>query len=186
MKLREEGPILRLTQHNIFGYLFGLMFAGIGIFLLSTSGEMFVSLAFAISGVLIIFLVQREEVLVDQSTRNITISKKRLLTKKIQHVQFDSVATIEMRQEINHSSKGNSTTKYPLYVVLKDNSSLVLATESGKSGFLFFDHSKNERVIGNRIAQVIGVPFEERRTPTLGETLQTVRETIENQMNKNK
>jgi hypothetical protein len=102
---------------------------------------------------------------------------------KTTELPLDGVEKIELREQREHTSKGGSYTFQYLVVMFKDTPELELRVPgmtSSNSGMLsiIFPKTLSTADIGAKLAAFLSVPFEQKRAPTLQETLAAVQKGI--------
>ncbi len=166
MRLKEEGNLLTVEYRETLLFTLLAIFAGAGVFLLYTDGPSLGLIVFAIPLIVVPF-VSVTKVTADMSTQVLTIGTKSLVKKSEKNIPFRDIAGIEMR-EFSHRISGRGAHSYPLYVIMRDGTFEKMIEESGK-GRNIVDTSKDEREVGRKLAERIGVPFTEKKNPSARE-----------------
>ncbi len=197
MKIIEANNQLTIKQSKIVGLILGLVFLIAGTFALIYPDRftdplpLWMTIIFIVVGVVVIITTKNRTILIRKSENSLKIISKNLLGEKEEIVGLDEIDYIEMKEnfETTYSNKGNSKMiSYLLFIVKKSGEEIQLFEKTKVSGSKFFINlikNKNKK-IGELLAKHIGVNFEERRAPTVRETLGAIKEAFTEQIDKSK
>ncbi len=176
MKIIQENSGLMVIKENyIIAIFLGALFAIVG-FLIVFSPQIFkeqpplwFGLVFILIGLLAVLLCPFITISIDKSIGKITFLWKRLIGTKKEEYNLDQVKEITFQAHYTTNRKGRGyRLEYDLLFILKNEKEVV-----------FKNKSKKDKIVGEKIAQFLNVPFQERRPPTASETLSTIKETIQ-------
>ncbi|HNU95718.1 MAG TPA: hypothetical protein PLZ70_01085 [Candidatus Paceibacterota bacterium] len=183
---KEDSGLMIVKQRNILFFIIAIFFVILG-FSAIFSPDLFVSeapplwfgLVFILFGFLAVFSIKITTIRLDRSENKISILKKRIAGRQnLEEFPIENVKEIELAVDFSSSSDGENSFSYQLYFVLKDGQNKELCqsvTSTNKPSSLIFS---SQIKVGKRIADFLGVPFLERRPPTVQETLSTISKTI--------
>lgn len=174
------------TDRGIGGYVSGGVITVLGLFLcLSGSSGVLWGVAGMVLGVVVILLQKSYEVDVDRVGKKITTASRGFLGRKTQTFSYDEIQKVslifsEYRQD-NYSTNGVEQSSRPVL-----RSDLILGLKNGNSVRLVFGSKmlgrfasttsntpKPNADIGQQLAAVIGVPFEQQEANQVPGTGQT-------------
>lgn len=183
MKIVQENQNLMVVKEkNILPLVIGLIFAAVG-FLIVFSPQIFkeqpplwFGLVFILIGFLAVLLCPFVTISIDRGTGKITFLWKRLIGTKKKEYSLDQIKEIIFQTYYTIQTK----TKRP-----RPNYSLLFIFKNEKE-VAFQNKGRKDKIIGEKIAQFLNVPFQEKRPPTVSEVLSTIKETIQENIDKYK
>lgn len=144
----------------------GALFTGVGLFLL-------------------VLLPIFTTITADKALQKFSIVRRTLLRKKEESCELSHVGAVELREMVRttHSRKHGSRVhhSYALYCMMKDGREALLTTGQPMrfGSFTPLIRIPKEKEIGERLARFLGLPFNDRRNPTAGEMLSTIKGTVQ-------
>jgi len=187
MKITQqtEGQITIKNSGGVL-YLAGLIFIAVGAYIFYTkTGPNWFGIVFMVAGLLPILGAQNTIINLEKGEGKLRILRKRLVGKKEETFGFGDVSAITLRQERHTASKGGTTYNYPLAFNFKNRLPLDFVFNLNRSsGAIASGQERKHRMIGQTVAQFLGVPFQEQAMPTITDAVQAIKETISEQMDK--
>jgi hypothetical protein len=130
-------------------------------------------------GLLFLFSIKITTIKLDKSENKISISKKRIVGSQTkEEYPIDNIKEIEFTVDFS-SSNGKNAYSYQLFFVLNDGQNIELSQSKMSSSSTTFS---SEVRLGKRIATFLCVSFQERRPPTVKETLSVISNTVKKSM----
>ncbi len=197
MKIIEENPTrLILKQKSFMPYVIGVIFTVVGLYLLliftqKNAKSTIIGLIFVMAGIIPVVFNKFMTIVLDKTTRIITIVNTGLLGKKTETMTFDELKEVAIEEYVTTSTAGNSMPRnqlsYNLVLYKKDGQGFPIHIDSPSSTFIgsfpvldLFKVRNTIMEMGNKIAVFIGVPFIDRRPPTLTEVVSNISTTMQN------
>ena len=195
MKIVEETPTrLVLKQKSLLGFVICGLFFLVGIYLLllfpqKDTKSMLISLFFIVFGVAGILFVRFITVILDKSTASASINTRGLLGNKTQTFAFNTLKEIAIEEYVtatNSSTGPRNQLNYNLVFYQTDGQAFPIHLNTPSmitvGGFpVGFMNGRNKTIeLGNKIATFVGIPFVDRRPPTLGDVVANVSTVIQN------
>lgn len=185
MKIVYQDPnTLLLKDSNLLGYFIGTIFAIFGL-AMTIKPSMFVqsppllfSLLFLSIGVFVICVAKVTTANLDKAKDKIIITQKSLLSKHAQEYLLSSVQQLELQQKYRTDSQNRPGISYDLVFIFNTGLQVPLYPLGTTNISIGGIPVNTEQALGQNIASFIGVPFVERRPPTLQETLSAITSTI--------
>jgi len=187
MKVIKEDSGLMIVKHrNILFFIIAIFFVILGFgatfspnFLISETTPLWFGLVFILSGFLALFSIKITTIRLDKSENKISILKKRIAGRQnLEEFPIENVKEIELTIDFSSSSDGKNSYSYQLYFVLNDGQNKELGQNVTSTNKPLNSIFSSQIKTGKRIADFLGVPFLERRPPTVQETLSTISKTI--------
>lgn len=186
MKLVESGAMGRVVAEESFasylvGFLFGLVFFGVGLFMLFAGGKWsklgplspdtvhwLFSGVFILAGLLLLYFNAKTTIVAEKTRGQVIVKNIHLFF--LENVRTFSVAGLKavVIQEIEHRGRGGRSYSYDLDLVYEGfRAERVFGTQDEFVLPLFGRKSSREEMIelGKGIAALFGVPYEERGVP---------------------
>lgn len=208
--VQETQAILVLKQKNYVGIFIGILLFAIGVCLLISQGVkdikmLVISIIFILISLLVVVSTKFITLIIDKTSKRITITSKGLMRHSSQNIAIDQVKEVAIEESVtlvrtNNSSTTNSGTfnlsssnpgmrkqvNYVLIFYLKDGQGIPVQIDSPASfsvgGLPIGDYLVRNKIIelGNKIANFIAVPFKDNRPPTVNEVITGVVNTVKN------
>jgi hypothetical protein len=196
--LRETQTQLILKQTSFQAIIWGLFSAAIGGSILlfishnhnqNTLIVILFGLAFALAGIWMIVTAKFITITIDKTQNQFTFQAASILGKKQQSLALNQIKEVVIEEYIsrNPNSAGpRNQLNFTLVFYLQDGEGIPIPLNASGTtvsfngipfGGFFFGRNKNI-IMGNKIASFIGVPFVDRRPPTVGEIVQDVTQEI--------
>ncbi len=189
MKITNEGSDLFEAKEKPFvQILIGLISLGVGLnFALNVFPIQKVPIEVAIFLILfgLIFIISSSFVTLtaNKSSQKIRLATRSVIKNEVLEFQFSQVKLIEVVQSMVSSQKGGSKIVYNLYLNKSDGKSVLLASSGGSSVLQFASFIAKSPMsdIGKKLADFMGVPFEEKGLPSFGQITDMISEAISKQ-----
>jgi hypothetical protein len=181
--IKEDQNLMVLKNNNILGYIIGMMFILVGFFMVFklylTNGELQILAGlFAVFGVFTVFVIKVTTISLDKSSNKLFFLKRGLLGNNTKNYALDQIKEIELSRE--YIAGKTNAYSYHLAFIMNSAEIVPLSPESSQIIKVFFRQIVPEKTIGARVASFLGVPFQERRPPTVGEMLSSVTSAVQN------
>jgi len=184
--IKEDQNLIILKDKSIFAFLVGVIFALAG-FLVIFKPDFFTNkpplwsgfVGIAI-GLFIILVAKITTITLDKIEGKIMFKWNTLISQKFKEYEINSIKQLELQQVNTSSSKGRSGYSYKLVFILNTGEEVFLNPNSSSVVKVMGRQIVAEKEIGTKISNFLNIPFEERRSPTLNETLFTIQSAIEN------
>jgi len=183
--VKEEQGLMVLKDRNITVFVFGIIFTLAGFLVIikpdffTNRPPMWSGFVGILIGLFIIFAAKITTVTLNKISRKIALKRKNLINEKFQEYDIGSVKQLKLQQVYVPNSKGGGGHSYKLAFVL-DGGEEVLLNPYGSSIIKVMGRQViTEKKIGARIANFLNIPFQERRSLTVSETLSTVQSAIQ-------
>jgi hypothetical protein len=194
MKITQETPtVLTLRQRSYFPVVMCLVFFVIGVYLFlnhKDSKSLLIAVFFIVFSLLLIVFLKFITIVIDKITSTISITGAGLLGKKTQTINFNQIKEIAIEEYIATTGAANSTPRnqlnFNLVIYLNDGQSYPIAIDSlsmiSVGGIPIGGLGTRNYIIetGNKIASFIGVPFVDRRPPSLRDVVSNISTIIQN------
>jgi hypothetical protein len=193
----ETQNLMVIKEGSLLPYALGIIFAVLGIIMILNPAlfvqkpPLWFSIIFFLGGLSVIFFTTQTFITLDKNAKKLFFASKRLIGKKETAYDLSQIKEIEIQEGYyTHTEmKGPSVstrggTTRTLSFVMKDGSRIPFNAGNRITSSGFQISKPKEGMIGTRVAQFLGVSFQDRRPPTAGEILSEVKETIEQQIEK--
>ena len=134
-------------------------------------------------GLFVVFVAKLTTVTLDKSMGKVVFKWKTLINEKLKEYDIGSIKQLELQQEYASNSKSGGYS-YKLVFILNTGEEVYLNQYSSPYVTVNGIQIMTEKGIGTRIAHFLTVPFQERRQPTVGETLSTIQSAIQGSIEK--
>jgi hypothetical protein len=139
-------------------------------------------------GAFIITFAKITTIKLDKQTNKLTFLQKGLTGKRVNEHNLNQIKAIDLAVDYNNhtpSRKGGGLYYYMAFIL---NNGEIIQLKPGSSSFvrLMGQPMMPEKTIAIRVANFLGVPFQERRPPTVSETLSAISSAIQNAAEKEK
>jgi len=182
--VKEDQNLMILKDRNIIAYIVGIIFLLAGIMVIlkpdfftnqppSWSGFVGILL-----GGFVVAVAKSTTVKLDKLINKLSFSRKGLIGQSNQDYDLNQIKEVELSVAYNTSRKGGGYSYHLAFVL---NSGEIVPLNPGSSSIIRVMGRQiiPEKTIGSRIATFLGIPFQERRPPTVSETLSTVSSAIQ-------
>jgi hypothetical protein len=183
--IKEDQNIMVLKDRNSIAFIVGILFLFVGIAAVVkpdffTSQPSFWSgLAGIILGGFVVAVAKITTVHLDKSAGKITFVRKGFIGRSIKEYDLRQMKEVELSVAYHTSDKGGGHSYHLAFVF---NNGDIVQLNPGHSSIMRVMGRQiiPEKNLGARIAAFLGVPFQERRPPTVTETLSAVTSAIQN------
>ncbi len=178
--LKEDQNLMVIKDRNIFAFFVGVIFALAG-FLVILKPDFFTNqpplwsgfIGIAL-GLFVVFVAKVTTISLDKASNKLLFVSKAIINKRADEYLLNQVKAIELQQV--YREQGYS---YNLVFIL-ENAKEIPLTLGSSIVKVMGKQIVNERNIGARIANFLNIPFQERRPPTVSETLSVMQSAIQN------
>lgn len=190
----ETQSLMVIKDRRLFVFVVGAVFAVAGFIVIFipdffiNKPPLWAGMVAALIGVFVIFTNKSVVITLDKSANKLLILKRRIIGgSELFEYELNQIKETELSQSyhVNMSrQRGGSGVSYSLWFILNDGQRISLnqGSQTIKRGMTF--GQPKEQVIGGKIANFLGVPFQERRPPTIGESLGEIRDVVQEQIEK--
>tara|TARA_B100001093_G_C26802543_1_gene1004069 strand:- start:981 stop:1625 length:645 start_codon:yes stop_codon:yes gene_type:complete len=198
MKITKDSPTyLECKKSALFGYIFSIILMiggiiGMIVMVMKSSSQWWVGLIAVVIGILILFLTKSISLIADGNIKQVKIATKSLLGASDNAYAFHDIKeiVIEEDRQYERDSDGDRKDKTSYVLIFNFNNgyqeALNLTPGSSSNiavnGVNMSRFSQNNAVmnIGQRLAEVIGVPFNHKRRGDmdLGDVVNSVSEVV--------
>lgn len=198
MKITKDSPTyLECKKSALFGYIFSIILMiggiiGMIVMVMKSSSQWWVGLIAVVIGILILFLTKSITLIADGNIKQVKIATKSLLGASDNAYAFHDIKeiVIEEDRQYERDSDGDRKDKTSYVLIFNFNNgyqeALNLTPGSSSNiavnGVNMSRFSQNNAVmnIGQRLAEVIGVPFNHKRRGDmdLGDVVNSVSEVV--------
>jgi hypothetical protein len=176
---RENQNLLVLQESGLFVYVFGTIFILLGLFIvfspsfLSDNPPLWTGIVGILLGSLVIVISKNTTISLDKTSNKLLFLKKGITGQTVKEYSLDQIKEIEMFASYSSSSSGSGYS-YHLAFVFKNNEEVPL--NPGDSTIIRFMGRQiiPEKKLGEKIADFLNVPFQEKEPLTMAETLSEV------------
>lgn len=174
---KVDSDIIIIKERNLWVFAIGLALFLIGI-ISFISPEKFtqqlssiMKVSFVVLGLLVFASTKMKTMVLDKAVGKMVISRKSLISSSREEYDLRQIKSVELRQEY-----GKKDFIYNLFFVMEDGN--VLKINEVQASIKIMGKALIPEGEGLKIAQFLGIPFEQRRTPTVGEVLSEVKEVV--------
>lgn len=184
--IKEDENLMVLKEKNITAYIVGIVFllAGIAVILkpnIFTNQPPFWSgLVGIFLGGFVIVVAKTTMIKLDKLANKLTFLRRGLVGKSSNEYDLKQIKEVELSVAYNSSSRGGGGYSHHLAFIF--NGGEIVQLNPGGSSIVRVMGRQiiPEKTLGARIAVFLGVPFQERRPPTVSETLSVVSSAVQN------
>jgi hypothetical protein len=184
--VREDQNLMVLKDRNIIAFVVGIIFLLAGIVVIfkpdffTNQPPLWSGFVGIILGGFVVAVGKITTVHLDKSISKLTFLRKGLIGKSRNEYDLKQIKEVELSVAYHTSSKGGGGHSYHLAFVFNNGEIVQLNPGSSSIIRVMGRQIIPEKTLGARIAGFLGVPFQERRPPTVGETLSAVSSAIQN------
>jgi len=196
MKITEETQSLMVLKDNniLVTFPFGILFTVAGLLfvfpthLFVENPPLWAALIFIMLGIITIFASRITTITLDKTTNRFSFVVWRLFGKKTQQNSLDQIGKVQFRQIYQETfSKGQPRARISnqLVFILKNGDEILVNQSYGTTiqiPFFWPIVISGIRKNGVRIANFLGVPFEELKPPSIGEVLREIPEIVQKEI----
>jgi len=182
--VKEEQNLMVIKNKNTFVFLVGITFALTG-FLTILKPDIFInqpplwsSIVGILLGSFIILVTKTTTINLNKTSNQIIFTHKTLFRQTITQHNLQQIKKIEL-QTIYNSSNKSSGYSYRLIFELNNGKQIPLNSQGSSIIRIMGKQIIVEKKIGTKIANFLNIPFQEKRPPTLKETLSVVQSAIQ-------
>lgn len=177
--IKEDQNVMILKDNNIMVFVVGLIFVLAGLMIIFKSGfftnqpPTWSGLVGVLLGGFVIFVAKVVTVSLDKTTNKLVFLRKGLTSKTTREYALDQINEVELSMTYSSSSKSRG---YSYHLAFVFSNGEIIPLNPGSSSIIKIMGRQVilEKSLGARIASFLGVPFQERRPPTVSETLSTL------------
>ncbi len=190
--VKEKEDLMVLRDEWIITFLIGPVFLTVGIVFIIKEGfspiepSSWTYLLFIFVGILITVLWKTTTISLDKKTGKLIFLSKGLKGKISKEYNLNEIKEVELHTEYLKNKDNESNVFYNLIFILKSGERVPLSPGEKSNRTSMGVQVIPEVDIGKKLAKFLEVPFQERRLPTVQETLSAVSNTVLNIFNKNK
>jgi len=129
-------------------------------------------------GGFVIFVTKISTVILDKLSNKLSFLQKGLIGKNSKEYNLDQIKEVELSVAYTSQSKGGGYS-YHLAFVLNNGEIVQLNPGSSSIVRIMGRQIIPEKTLGARISSFLNIPFQERRPPTVSETLSAVSSAIQ-------
>ena len=191
--IKETESLMVLKDRRIFGFFVGVVFFFLGTILLIFPNisvdrvPFWLDLVFIICGAFAILFMNVITVTIDKNANSMHFISKSLFIKGENTYGLKDIKQIEMRANEDSTSSGRTgfyTPKYSYSIVFILSNDIPVVMPSSGTTIVAGVQIIPEKKLGARISAFLGVPFIEKKLPTLAESIGTIKEEISNSLEK--
>ncbi len=181
---KETSGLMILKDRNIDAYFMGIVFllAGIAVILKPNLFANQLPLWSGFVGILfggfVVLATKSTMVKLDKSTNKLVFLQKGITGQNSKEYDLNQIKEIELSVAYNDSRNGGGYS-YHLAFVFSNGEIVPLNPGSSSTIRIMGRQIIPEKTLGAKIATFLGVPFQERRPPTVDETLSAVSSAIQ-------
>ncbi len=192
--IKEDQNLMVIKENNILVFVVGVIFFVGGLIeifypeFFNANPPIWWGIMSTIAGMFAILFGQTITITLDKNTELMTFLKWKLIKKDLNEYALNKIKEIELQQFYAGTSgemSGQSRFSYEISFIMDNGQRIPLnpGITSARTVFILSSRPK-EAVFGQRIANFLGVTFQEKRPPTLSETLSTVQSAIQDSIEK--
>ena len=183
--VKENENLMVLKDRNIIAFAVGIIFllAGIAVIIkpdfFTNQPPFWSGLVGILLGGFVVAVAKITTINLDKQVNKLTFLRRGLIGKNSNEYDLNQIKEVELSVAYNTSRKGGGYSYHLAFVL---NSGEIVQLNPGSSSIIKVMGRQiiPEKTLGTRIASFLGVPFQERRPPTVSETLSAVTSAIQN------
>ena len=177
--VKEDQNLMILKDRNIIAFVAGTIFllAGIAVIIkpdfFTNQPPIWSGFVGFLLGGFVVAIAKITTIKLDKSINKLSLLRKGLTVQSNQEYDLNQIKEVELSVAYNSSRKGGG---YSYHLAFVFNSGEIVPLNPGSSSTIRVMGRQiiPEKTLGARIATFLGVPFQERRPPTVSETLSAV------------
>lgn len=183
--VKEDQSLMVLKDSNIVAYLVGIMFFALGLVVIfnpdffDKQPPLWSGLLGAVFGGYVIAMAKMTTIRLDKLNKRLVFLRKGLIGQTSKEYDLSQIKEIELSVSYSSSRRGGGHS-YHLAFVLSNGESVALNPGSSSIVRVMGRQLIPEKDLGARVAAFLGVPFLERRPPTVTESLSALSTAIQN------
>ncbi len=182
--VKEDQDLMILKDKNIIVFIVGIIFALAGFAIIfkpdffTNQPSMWSGFVGVLLGGFVVFVVKITTISLDKTSNKLLFLRKGLTSKTTKEYNLDQIKEVELLVAYSSSSKGGG---YSYHLAFVFNSGEIVPLSPGSSSIIRIMGRQiiPEKTLGARIASFLSIPFQERRPPTISETLSAVSSAIQ-------
>lgn len=184
--VKEQQNLMILKDRNIIAFVVGMIFflAGIAVILkpdfFTNQSPIWSGFVGVLLGGFVVAVTKITTIKLDKSTAKLTFLRKGLIGQGSNEYDLKQIKEVELSVAYHTSSRGGGGHSYHLAFVFNGGEIVQLNPGSSSTIRAMGRETISEKTLGTRIAAFLGVPFQEKRPPTVSETLSAVTSAIQN------
>lgn len=183
--VKEDQNLMTLKDRNIIAFAVGIIFflAGVAVILkpdfFTNQPPLWSGFVGILLGGFVVAVAKITIIKLDKSIGKLTFFRKGLIGQNHSEYDLKQIKEVELSVAYHTSSKGGGGHSYHLAFVFNSGEIVPLNPGSSSTIRIMGRQIIPEKTLGARIATFLGVPFQERRPPTVSETLSAVSSAIQ-------
>jgi hypothetical protein len=186
--VKEDENLMVLKDENIMALAVGVIFFMAGLVVI-IKPEFFINqppfwsgIAGICFGAFIITFAKITTLKLDKQTNKLTFLQKGLMGKHVNEYDLNQIKAVDLAIAYNNHAPSKKGGGFYYYVAFILNNGEMVQLKPGSSAFVrvMGQPIMPEKTLAMRVANFLGVPFQERRPPTVSETLSAVSSAIQN------
>lgn len=183
---KEDENVMVLKNRNIFAFIVGIIFLLAGIVIIikpdffTNQPPFWSGLVGIFLGVFVVSAAKITTINLDKPANKLTFLRGGLIGKSSKEYDLEQIKGVELSVAYNPTSKRGGGHSYHLAFVFNDGKIVRLNPGSSSNTRMMGRQIIPEKTLGAQIAGFLGVPFQERRPPTVSEALTAVSSAIQN------
>jgi len=184
--IKEDQNLMVLKNRNVIAFVVGLIFLLAGIVVIfkpdffTNQPPLWSGFVGVILGGFVVAVAKITTINIDKSANKLTFLRKGLIGKSGNEYDLKQIKEVELSVAYHSSSKGGGGYSYHLAFVFNNGEIVQLNPGSSSIIRVMGRQIIPEKTLGARIAAFLGVPFQERRPPSVSEALSAVSSAIQN------
>lgn len=183
--VKEDQNLMTLKDRNIIAFAVGIIFflAGVAVILkpdfFTNQPPLWSGFVGILLGGFVVAVAKITTIKLDKSIGKLTFFREGLIGQNHSEYDLKQIKEVELSVAYHTSSKGGGGHSYHLAFVFNSGEIVPLNPGSSSTIRVMGRQIIPEKTLGARIATFLGVPFQERRPPTVSETLSAVSSAIQ-------
>lgn len=182
--IQEEQNLMVLKDSNIIAFIAGTIFTIGGLVVIfkpdffTNQPSVWVGFIGVLLGGSVISSAKITTVSLDKTSNKLLFLRKGLMSKSVNEYNLDQIKEVELSVLYSSSSKGGG---YSYHLAFVFNNGEIIPLNPGSSSVIKIMGIQiiPEKTTGARIASFLNVPFQERRPPTVSETLSAISSAVQ-------
>jgi len=182
--VKEDQNLMILKDRNIIVFIVGIIFALAGFAVIfkpdffTNQPPIWSGFVGVLLGGFVVVAAKITTVSLNKTSNKLLFLRRSLLDKKVKEYNLDQIKEVELSVAYPSSGKGGG---YSYHLAFVFNNGEIVPLNPGSSSTIRIMGRQiiPEKTLGARIASFLSVPFQERRPPTVSETLSAVSSAIQ-------